>query len=158
MELYERLTDFCMDSLELIRGLEESLLYLEGKSGRHATVNNMCCAIHTLQESANLFCMDHVVVLADAMEKVLIRVDRGEVLSDEPVIALLLSCCARIRMLIEQTSPDWITSPQWKSKVTEDELLNQLNGISLKSSWNESGNYFIETTLVTFVGTPVSPQ
>jgi hypothetical protein len=84
--------------------------------------------------------MNRVVILADAMEKVLIRMYRGEALPDESLITLLLSCCAQMRMLIGQTSPDWIANTQWKNKTTEDKLLSQLNDISSSLSCGMPGN------------------
>ena len=127
MELYQMLPDFRRESFAWIDSMEGCLLHLEDTPGCCAAINDLLRVIHTLKESAGLFGLDGVVVLAGAMENVLFRVCEGEVASDEPLITLLLSCCSRMRMLIGQTGSDATGRPHLKIETTEVELLGQLD-------------------------------
>jgi two-component system chemotaxis sensor kinase CheA len=130
MELHQMLHDFRMESFEWIESMEGSLLHLKHTPGCRAAINDLFRAIHTLKESAGLFGLNEVIDLAHAMENVLARVCEGELSSDEPLVALLLSCCDHMRTLIGQTSSDWTG----KIETTEDELLGQLERYRLKVS------------------------
>lgn len=143
MELHQMLPDFRMESFESIESMVDSLRHLEDTPGCCAAINDLFRAINTLKESAGLFGLDSVVVLTRAMESVLARVCKGEVPSDEPLITLLLSCCAHMRTLIGQTSSDWTGRPHWKVETTEDELLGQLEGYRLEASVEQDGHPFI---------------
>jgi two-component system chemotaxis sensor kinase CheA len=114
--------------------MEGSLLHLEDTPGCCAAINDLLRAIHTLKSSAGLFGLDNVVVLACAMENVLIRVCEGEVPSDESLITLLLSCCSQMKTLIRQTSSDLVGRPHLKTETTEVELLGQLEEYRLEAS------------------------
>lgn len=126
MELYQMLPDFRIDSFEWIDSMEGYLLHLEDTPGCCAAINDLLRATRALKGSAGLFGLDSVVILARAMENVLVRVYEGEVPSDERLITLLLSCCSHMRTLIRQTSPDLAGRPYLKIKTTEAELLGQL--------------------------------
>jgi two-component system chemotaxis sensor kinase CheA len=133
MELHQLLTDFRMESFELIESMEESLLHLEGTPGYRAAINELFRAISRLKESASLFGLDRVIVLACAMEVVLVRVDRNELPSNEILITLLLSCCTHMRTLIGQTSATWMGKVYLKCETKEDELLSLLNDLCQRS-------------------------
>ena len=145
MELYQMLPDFRTKSFEWIDSMEGYLLHLEDTPGCRAAINDLFRATYTLKESAGLFGLNGVVVLARAMESVLVRVCKGEMQSDEPLITLLLSCCSHMRTLVRQTSSDLADSPHLKIETTEIELLGQLEGISQKPPWARSDTYSLES-------------
>jgi len=134
MELHQMLSDFRMESLEWIESMERALLHLTDTPGCGAAINDLFRAIPHLTRSAALFELDGVVVIAHAMESVLVRVCKGEVPSDETLVTLLLSCCEHIRTLIGQTSSDWNGKPHLRVEITEDALLGQLEGYRLQAS------------------------
>lgn len=126
MELYEMLPDFRDESLDWLELMSSSLVYLGFVPGCRAAVNNVHFAIDALRESAGLFGLDHVVELAQAMKDAVIRMDSDSEQFDRASIPLLLSCCDHMKVLIEQTDPDWVSKELFESDLMEQALLRRL--------------------------------
>lgn len=134
MELHQLLPDFRMNSFESIESMVNALLRLEAMPGCCIAINDLFHSIRNLKESASLFGLDEVVTLSGEMENALVLVYRGELASDEPLITLLLSCCAHMRTLIGQTNSDWTGRAHLTVESAGGELLSQLKNYQLEHS------------------------
>ena len=126
MELYELLPDFRNDSIRWTEFMNDSLQHLEHFPGCRVAMDNVLYAIDVLRNSAGLFGLGHVIELADGMESAMTQMSSQRELFDNASIPLLLSCCAHLRMLIEQTDPDWVRAERFEIESMEQALLGQL--------------------------------
>lgn len=115
MNIDQALLTFLEESRELLRQLEDSLMYLEGAEQDEDTVNAMFRAAHTIKGSAGLFALNEVVSFTHVVENILDQVRSGALPISPELVAILLPCGDHIGSLITESienegnpSPDLI--------------------------------------------------
>jgi two-component system chemotaxis sensor kinase CheA len=97
----ELLEDFVAETRELVDAIERDLLELERRPGTHkGTIDAIFRAAHSIKGNAGLFEADGVMVLAHAMETVLGRMRKGELVPDAQVVSTLLSANQRFGAML----------------------------------------------------------
>ena len=94
MNLDQALHTFVLESRELLEDMENALLAAGQNADGGDTVNAIFRAAHTIKGSAGLFGLDHIVGFTHVVESLLDEVRDGHVALSEPLVVLLLSCCA----------------------------------------------------------------
>ena len=103
MDMEQALQTFLEESRDLLRQMEDALLYLETAEQDDDTVNAMFRAAHTIKGSAGLFALDDVVSFTHVVENVLDKVRDGEIRITPDLAAILLPCCDHIGALIDES-------------------------------------------------------
>ncbi|MFA7267914.1 MAG: chemotaxis protein CheA [Sterolibacterium sp.] len=110
MNLDDALQTFIVEARELLEQMEEALLRIEQTPDDPDTINAIFRAAHTIKGSAGLFGMDHIVSFTHAAESVLDKVRSAELRISSELVALFLSVCDHIGVLIghvaEGSEPD----------------------------------------------------
>jgi two-component system chemotaxis sensor kinase CheA len=101
VNLDQALQTFLSESRELLADMEAALLAVEQAEVQDDKVNAIFRAAHTIKGSAGLFSLDHIVAFTHVVESVLDQVRSGALPIDDPLVALLLSCCDHISTLVE---------------------------------------------------------
>ncbi len=153
MDIDQALITFLEESRELLRQMEDALMYLETAEQDEDTVNAMFRAAHTIKGSAGLFGLDNVVSFTHVVENVLDQVRSGEICITPDLVAVLLPCSDHIGILINE-SMDNNSTPSDELHAEGELLLGKLRKYS-KSSTNDSDEgktIFIDTEGATPVG------
>ncbi|HXT09216.1 MAG TPA: chemotaxis protein CheA [Roseiarcus sp.] len=95
---------FRQEASDLLEGLEQALLDLEGDPGNRDLVNTAFRALHTIKGSGAMFGFDEVAAFAHEFESAFDRVRRGETAATPALIAIALNAQDFLRTQIE--SPD----------------------------------------------------
>jgi len=90
-----------VESRELLRAMEDSLLQIENTEDKNEHVNAIFRAAHTIKGSAGLFGLDDIVGFTHVLESVLDKVRNGSLTIDSDMVALLLKCGDQIAVLID---------------------------------------------------------
>ncbi|RJF98910.1 chemotaxis protein CheA [Noviherbaspirillum saxi] len=111
MNLDDALQTFILESRELLEDMENALLNGAQAGTQDGMVNAIFRAAHTIKGSAGLFSLDHIVAFTHVVESVLDHVRDGKIAIGDELLALLLSCCDYIAVLIDgvesgQEGPD----------------------------------------------------
>lgn len=104
MNLDDALQTFIMEGRELLQQMEDALLQLEQAPEDGDNINAIFRAAHTIKGSAGLFGLDYVVSFTHVAESVLDEVRDGQILVDEPLIALCLKVCDHLNHLLDCVS------------------------------------------------------
>jgi len=95
---------FRQEASDLLEGLEQALLDLEGDPGNKDLVNTAFRALHTIKGSGAMFGFDEVAAFAHEFESAFDRVRRGETAATPQLIGIALNAQDFLRTQIE--SPD----------------------------------------------------
>ncbi len=95
---------FRQEACELLEGLEQALLDLEGDPGNKDLVNTAFRALHTIKGSGAMFGFDEVAAFAHEFESAFDRVRRGETAATPELIGIALNARDFLRTQIE--TPD----------------------------------------------------
>lgn len=132
IKLDQALQTFFMESRELLESMEESLLVLESAPDDRDAISAIFRAAHTIKGSGGMFGLDGIVAFTHVVENVLDRVRNGEVPVNADLIAVLLSCCDHIGMLVEQIATDQSAKPDRETEAIGIMLLDQLKAYQAK--------------------------
>ena len=129
MNLDSALQTFVLESRELLQEMETALLAAEQAQGSEEMVHAVFRAAHTIKGSAGLFGLDHIVAFTHVVESVLDHVRDGDIVIDERLIMLLLSCCDHIGALIDAVDRMGATAPPDDDPLVQagTPLLSQLS-------------------------------
>jgi two-component system chemotaxis sensor kinase CheA len=100
-DMREALDMFVTEARDLVQGLEEGVLELEGQPSGGETVNAVFRAAHTLKGSAGLFGLHQMVEFTHVVETVLGSVRDGDLDVTPGLVSALLPCADHISALIE---------------------------------------------------------
>jgi two-component system chemotaxis sensor kinase CheA len=100
-DMREALDMFVTEARDLVQGLEEGILELEGKSSGSETVNAVFRAAHTIKGSSGLFGLAHLVEFTHVVETVLGSVRDGSLEVTAGLVSALLPCIDHISAMIE---------------------------------------------------------
>ena len=129
MNMDQALLTFLEEGRELLRQMEDALMYLESAEQDEDTVNAMFRAAHTIKGSAGLFGLDAVVAFTHVVENVFDQVRAGELRITPELAAVLLPCGDHIGELInESIEPDG--GPSAERLVAGEQLLAKLRAFS----------------------------
>jgi len=111
MNLDLALQTFIHEGRELLTDMENALLVIEQSEEKTELVNAIFRAAHTIKGSAGLFSLDHMVAFTHVVESLLDHVRDGKLEIADQLVAVLLSCCDHIGLMVEavaagQTGPD----------------------------------------------------
>ncbi len=95
---------FRQEASDLLEGLEQALLDLEGDPGNKDLVNTAFRALHTIKGSGAMFGFDEVAAFAHEFESAFDRVRRGETAATPELIGIALNAQDFLRTQIE--NPD----------------------------------------------------
>jgi two-component system chemotaxis sensor kinase CheA len=95
---------FRQEASDLLEGLEQALLDLEGDPGNKDLVNTAFRALHTIKGSGAMFGFDEVAAFAHEFESAFDRVRRGETAATPALIGIALNAQDFLRTQIE--TPD----------------------------------------------------
>lgn len=95
-------TRFIVRSLELMQEIEVALLRLQQSPDDPAVVSAIPYATRAIRQLENFHGYQHIVAFSCVFECVLDRVRNAELRADADLIALLLSCCEHVSLLVEQ--------------------------------------------------------
>jgi len=126
MNLDQALLTFIDEARELLADMENALLAAEEAEDKQELINAIFRAAHTIKGSSGLFSLDHIVDFTHVVESLLDRVRDGEVDMDGQLVALLLSCCDHMGLMIEAVARGEI-APDEQTSVKGADLLAQLN-------------------------------
>lgn len=101
MNIDNALQTFFVESHELLQAMEDALLELEHSDDTVESVNAIFRAAHTIKGGAGLFGLDGIVAFTHVMESVLDKVRGHELVIDDNMVALLLSCGDHIKLLLD---------------------------------------------------------
>ncbi|MDO8208615.1 MAG: chemotaxis protein CheA [Gallionella sp.] len=101
MNIDEILHTFIAESRELLQDMEDALLRIEQSPTDEELINAIFRAAHTIKGSAGLFGLDYIVSFTHVAESVLDRVRNGELHMAGELVAVLLSSCDHLALLIE---------------------------------------------------------
>ena len=124
MNLDDALNTYVIEAKELLQNMEEALLDIERGAGTDDSINAIFRAAHTIKGSAGLFGLDFVVSFTHVAESVLDKVRSKEIPMDEAMVALMLSVCDHILLLIEHVAKAEL--PDAKTQQVSDELIAKL--------------------------------
>jgi two-component system chemotaxis sensor kinase CheA len=133
MNIDQALITFLEESRELLRQMEDALMYLETAEQDEDTVNAMFRAAHTIKGSAGLFGLDSVVTFTHVVENILDQVRSGEIRITPDLVALLLPCSDHIGILINE-SMDNASKPNDELLEEGERLLDKLRTFSKPST------------------------
>ena len=137
MNIDQALLTFLEESRELLRQIEDSLMYLETSEQDDDTVNAMFRAAHTIKGSAGLFGLDEVVSFTHVVENILDQVRSGDIRVTADLIAVLLPCGDHIGTLISECV-DGDAEVSADTRDAGERLLNKLRTFS-KSAAADDG-------------------
>jgi two-component system chemotaxis sensor kinase CheA len=100
-DMREALDMFVTEARDLVQGLEEGILALEGQPPGGETVNAVFRAAHTIKGSSGLFGMQHLVSFTHVVETVLGSVRDGQLDVTPGLISALLPCADHISEMVE---------------------------------------------------------
>jgi two-component system chemotaxis sensor kinase CheA len=100
-DMREALDMFVTEARDLVQGLEEGILALEGQPPGGETVNAVFRAAHTIKGSSGLFGLQHLVSFTHVVETVLGSVREGQLDVTPGLISALLPCTDHISEMIE---------------------------------------------------------
>lgn len=101
MNIDEALHTFIAESRELLQNMEDALLRIEQSPDDEELINAIFRAAHTIKGSAGLFGLDDIVAFTHVAESALDRVRNGELRIEGELVAVLLSSCDHLVVLIE---------------------------------------------------------
>jgi len=101
MNLDDALQTFIVESHELLQAMEDALLEIEHSADPADAIGAIFRAAHTIKGSAGLFGLDGIVAFTHVMESVLDKVRSHELVIDDDMVALLLSCGDHIKALLD---------------------------------------------------------
>ncbi|NTV10159.1 MAG: chemotaxis protein CheA, partial [Zoogloea sp.] len=104
MNLDDALNTFIVEARELLEQMEEALLQVEQAPDDPEAIAAIFRAAHTIKGSAGLFGLDHVVSFTHVAESVLDKVRNAELAIDSTLVALFLSVCDQIGVLIDHVA------------------------------------------------------
>ncbi|HNL90889.1 MAG TPA: chemotaxis protein CheA, partial [Nitrospira sp.] len=113
------------ESRELLDNMEEVLLQLESHPGSECDINAIFRAAHTIKGSAGLFGFDDIVKFTHKVENLLDRLRDKHTRLDADCIALLLTSCDYIRVLVDAVSNSQPLSTE--AQTTWNELARRLD-------------------------------
>ena len=155
MNIDQALITFLEESRELLRQMEDALMYLETGEQDEDTVNAMFRAAHTIKGSAGLFGLDGVVSFTHVVENILDQVRSGEIQITPDLVAVLLPCSDHIGTLINE-SMDNNSKPSDELLAEGEQLLGRLRSFSKPPNDNTDKNNEGETLpLTTHTTNPV---
>ncbi len=125
MNLDAALQTFVVESRELLEDMESALLSADDRDETGEMVNAVFRAAHTIKGSAGLFGLDHIVAFTHVVESVLDEVRGGKVTMSDELIALFLSSCDHIGVLIDAVDAGSCETDEATSQRGEP-LLTQL--------------------------------
>lgn len=101
MSLDPAIQTYLAESRELLDGMEQALLDLEGGATDPDLINAVFRAAHTIKGTGGIFGFDPIVAFTHKLESVLDRLREGRLAVDGELVALLLQCGDHIRALLE---------------------------------------------------------
>ena len=104
INLDDALQTFVVESGELLRQLERSLMALESSPGDPEPLTEAFRAVHTIKGSAGLFELTAIVAFAHEVEGVLDRMRDGSLTAGRDLIEALLACGDHLAHLVRVTS------------------------------------------------------
>lgn len=126
MNLDQAKQTFVIEARELLRSMEEALLYLETASEDKDTVDALFRAVHTIKGSAGVFGFEPIVAFTHIVEGVLGGMRNGKAPIGHDLIALLLSCGDHIGALVDCVAEQG-ADPDAELLARGDTLLDQLH-------------------------------
>jgi len=99
-DMREALETFVTEARDLVQGLEDGLLELEGNPAADETVNTLFRAAHTLKGSAGLFGLDHLVSFTHVVETILGALREGTLPVSPGLVSALLPCADHISAMV----------------------------------------------------------
>ncbi|MFC7534201.1 chemotaxis protein CheA [Actinoplanes sp. GCM10030250] len=100
-DMREALDMFVTEARDLVQGLEEGLLELEGQPAGGEVVNAVFRAAHTLKGSSGLFGLRHMVSFTHVVETVLGSLREGQLDVSPGLVSALLPCTDHISTMVE---------------------------------------------------------
>ena len=91
---------FVIESHELLQGMEEKLLQMEGSGGDPETINAIFRAAHTIKGGAGVIECKFIVEFTHVLENVLDEMRSGTITADPGLIEVLLACSDHLVRLI----------------------------------------------------------
>lgn len=137
MNLDQALLTFIEESRELLRQMEDALMYLETAEQDEDTVNAMFRAAHTIKGSAGLFGLNAVVSFTHVVENILDQVRSGEIRITPDLAAVLLPCSDHIGVLIRE-SVENNGEPSAEILANGERLLGKIRAFSKQSAENST--------------------
>ncbi|HEY0465696.1 MAG TPA: chemotaxis protein CheA, partial [Polyangiaceae bacterium] len=156
----EILKTFMIEGRELLDGMETALLGLDPSAVDAEAVNAIFRAAHTIKGSAGLFGLDHVVAFTHAVESVLDAVRDHKVALDTGLIALALSCCDHIGLLLDAIECDDMQPKEETGRAGAklvEQLLSYLEPTSAQPSFPARGNSLATRSPDALAGASVTP-
>ena len=129
MNMDQALITFIEESNELLRQMEDSLMYLETAEQDEETVNAIFRSAHTIKGSAGLFGLEAIVSFTHVVENILDQARSGDISITPELVAVLLPCCDHIGLLVEKTA-DHDAEPDEALAANGEQLLNRLKSFS----------------------------
>ena len=107
---------FLNESEELLEDMESSLLRLEQSPGDTDLINAIFRAAHTIKGTGGVFGFEDVEHFTHRVESVLDRVRNGELDVDDDLVAVLLSCCDHMGILVGVAVADQVVDEQTRQQ------------------------------------------
>ena len=142
-QMHDALQTFTIESLELLEGMEESLLSLEDGGDPAERINAIFRAAHTIKGSSGLFGLDHIVRFTHVVESVLDAVRSGELNVSLDLITILLPCCDHMTQMVRGVANGHVLEDPAQAAAGQrllDELQPFLNDPANKTVTTVAGN------------------
>jgi two-component system chemotaxis sensor kinase CheA len=124
MSLDPAIQTYLAESRELLDGMEQALLDLEGGASDPDLINAVFRAAHTIKGTGGIFGFDPIVAFTHKVESVLDRLRDGRIGVHGELIALLLQCGDHIRSMLEPVTAG--EALETDEQERERELLRRL--------------------------------
>lgn len=117
---------FEIEAKELLAIMEDSLLQLENNPQDENLINAIFRSAHTIKGTGGVFGFDNIVEFTHVVENLLDKVRAAEIAVESDMIALLLSCCDQMSILV-QIAVDGNADLDTDVRKNGEQLLAQLN-------------------------------